>query len=79
MFYFFLIVNETNLNKLESLAPEWVRKYYKGYNNGLSAFVAHLILKSTRGPKLIQILINGFKTWKDPIKLHTKFILGKRK
>jgi hypothetical protein len=43
------------------------------------ALVTHLIMKSSRGPKALEILMQGCKLWSNPIGLYARTLLGNLK
>ena len=76
-FYFLLyIVKEDTLNILRPLIATWIQLHFGGNPKALVALVTHLILKSTRGPNALEILMNGCKTWNGTIGPHARMLLS---
>lgn len=51
--------------------------HFGGQERAVVALVTHLILKSTRGPKALEILIGGCKAWTGSVGQKARVLLGK--
>lgn len=70
-------MKEATLQKLRNLIPQWITLHFGGHDKTIVALVIHLILKSTRGPKALEILMTGCKTWPQPIGHNARILLGR--
>jgi len=70
------VVNEDTLQKLRVLVPKWIKLHFGGHQMGIVALVTHLILKSLRGPKALELLMSECKSWPPPISQHARTLLG---
>jgi hypothetical protein len=79
LIYILLVtVNNETLQKLRTLVPKWIKLHFGGHEEAIVALVTHLILKSLRGPRALEILMNGCKSWPSPISQHARTLLGKQ-
>lgn len=77
LYYFLNKVNEENLKTIGRMFPQWVTLHFGGNSVALVALITHLILKSTRGPKALDVLMMGCKKWKGVLGLNLRNLLGK--
>lgn len=64
------------MDKLIYLVPRWIQMHFGGQDRAVVALVTHLILKSTRGPKALDILMSGCKSWTGSIGQKARVLLG---
>lgn len=50
--------------------------HFGGQDHSLVALVTHLILKSTTGPKVLELLMQGCKSWTGTAKQKARILLG---
>lgn len=51
--------------------------HFGNQDRAVVALVTHLILKSTRGPKALEILMSGCKAWSGSVGKKARVLLGK--
>ncbi|XP_035710645.1 integrator complex subunit 5 isoform X4 [Folsomia candida] len=68
-------LNEETLLKLRTIVPKWIQIHFGGREVAAVALVTHLIMKSSRGPRALEILMKGCKEWVPPIGIYARTLL----
>jgi len=61
---------------MQSLIQLWIQVHFGKNSHALVALITHLILKSNRGPNVLEILLIAVKSWRS-LGVHARMLLGK--